>query len=220
MIEKIQSQIEDAQQEAELLKEYAKHLEKASVSNDSEYKYLVLDENMKMWVEIDSYLHNKNNLLPAEIKNNLAKLSKYVEMVTVCRGVDMKEETYKTLANINNQIAEGLLESVNMNMAQQEAYYIAKNGLDLMEAYKNKDNVSLVEALDNNQKMWLMIKTLMSDGKTQLSDEVRNNLIKLADYVSVNTIKLGQNLENIDEKMLNSFVSINKHISEGLIGHQ
>ena len=52
MIEKIQSQIEDAQQEAELLKEYAKHLEKASVSNDSEYKYLVLDENMKLegWI--------------------------------------------------------------------------------------------------------------------------------------------------------------------------
>ena len=216
----IDNQIEDAKKEANLLKEYAKHLEKASASKDDKYKFLILDENMKMWVEIDSYLHNKNNLLPAEIKNNLGKLSKYVEMVTVCRGVDMKEETYKTLANINNQIAEGLLESVNMNMAQQEAYYIAKNGLDLMEAYKNKDNVSLVEALDNNQKMWLMIKTLMSDGKTQLSDEVRNNLIKLADYVSVNTIKLGQNLDNIDEKMLNSFVSINKHISEGLIGHQ
>ena len=60
----------------------------------------------------------------------------------------------------------------------------------------------------------------MKDGKTQLSEEVRNNLVKLADYVSVNTIKLGQNLDNIDEKMLNSFVTINKHISEGLIGHR
>jgi flagellar biosynthesis regulator FlaF len=195
-------------------------LEKASTSKNDGYKLLVLDENMKMWVEIDSYLKNKNNLLPVEIKNNLDKLSKYVEMVTVCRGIDMKEETYKTLANINNQIAEGLLESVNMNIAQQEAYYIAKNGLDLMEAYKNKDNVSFVKALDNNQKMWLMIKTLMKDGKTQLSNEVRDNLVKLADYISVNTIKLGQNLDNIDEKMLNSFVTINKHISEGLIGHR
>ena len=219
MIE-INNQIEDAKREAMLLKEYAQHLEKASTSNNDGYKLLVLDENMKMWVEIDSYLKNKNNLLPVEIKNNLDKLSKYVEMVTVCRGVDMKEETYKTLANINNQIAEGLLESVNMNMAQQEAYYIAKNGLDLIEAYKNKDNASFVEALDNNQKMWLMIKTLMKNGKSELSDEVKNNLVKLADYVSVNTIKLGQNLDNIDEKMLNSFVTINKHISEGLIGHR
>lgn len=219
MIE-INNQIEDAKKEAVLLKEYAQHLEKASSSDDNEYKYLVLDENMKMWVEIDSYLKNKNNLLPTEIKTNLDKLSKYVEMVTVSKGIDMKEETYKTLANINNQIAEGLLESVNMNMAQQEAFYIAKNGLDLVEAYKKKDNDLFVEALDNNQKMWLMIKTLMKNGKSELSDEVKNNLIKLADYVSVNTIKLGQNLNNVDEKMLNSLVSINKHISEGLIGHR
>ena len=165
MIE-INGQIEAAKKEAMLLKEYAHNLEKASVSNDNKYKFLVLDENMKMWVEIDSYLNNKNNLLPKEIKNNLDKLSKYVEMVTVCRGVDMKEETYKTLANINNQIANGLLESVNMNMAQQEAYYIAKNGLDLMDAYKNNNKDMFVKALDNNQKMWLMIKTLMKEGKT------------------------------------------------------
>lgn len=216
----IDNQIEEAKKEATLLKEYAQHLEKASVSNDVRYKSLILDENMKMWVEIDSYLKNKNNLLPVDIKNNLDKLSKYVEMVSVCRGVDMKEETYKTLANINNQIAEGLLESVNINIAQQEAYYIAKNGLDLIEAYKSKNKELLVEVLDNNQKMWLMIKTLMKEGKTHLPEGIRNNLIKLADYVSVNTIKLGQNLDAIDEKLLDSFVTINKHISEGLIGHR
>ena len=135
MIE-IDNQIEDTKKEAMLLKEYAQHLEQASSSDNNEYKYLVLDENMKMWVEIDSYLKNKNNLLPTEIKNNLDKLSKYVEMVTVSRGINMKEETYKTLANINNQIAEGLIESINLSMAQQEAYYIAKNGLDLMDAFK------------------------------------------------------------------------------------
>ena len=184
------NQIENAKKEASLLKEYAQRLENASKSNDVEYKSLILDENMKMWVEIDSYLKNKNNLLPVEIKNNLDKLSKYVEMVTVCRGIDMKEETYKTLANINKQIAEGLMESVNMNIAQQEAYYIAKNGLDLMEAYKNNDKELLANVLDNNQKMWLMIKTLMKEGKTDLPENIRDNLVKLADYISVNTIKI------------------------------
>ena len=49
MIEKIQSQIEDAQQEAELLKEYAKHLEKASNSNDSEYKYDFKDKDISIF---------------------------------------------------------------------------------------------------------------------------------------------------------------------------
>ena len=61
MIEQFSNQIEEAQQEAKLLKEYAKHLENASTSSDNNYKYLVLDENMKMWVEIDSYLKNENN---------------------------------------------------------------------------------------------------------------------------------------------------------------
>lgn len=220
MIKNIQSQLEDARQEANLLKEYAKHLEKASVSEDCDYKYLILDENMKMWVEIDAYLKNKNNLLPQDIKNNLDKLSKYVEAVTVSRGVKMNEETFKSLANINNQIAEGLLESVNTSMAQQEAYYLAKSGLDLSDAFKKKDKELMVRALDNNQKMWIMIKTLMKNSKTQLSEEVKNNLIKLADYVAVNTIKLGKDLDNIDKKMLDSFISINKHISEGLIGHR
>ena len=220
MIEQFNNQIKEAQQEAELLKEYAEHLETASVSSDNNYKFLVLDENMKMWVEIDSYLNNKNNLLPIEIKNNLNKLSKYVEMVTVCKGIDMKEETFKSLANINKQIAEGLLDSVTTTIAQQEAYYLAKSGLDLVEAYKAKDNVKMVEALDNNQRLWIMIKTLMNKGQTKLPVEVRENLVKLADYVAANTIKVGQNLNNIDKKMLDSFVSINKHISEGLIGHR
>ena len=107
-----------------------------------------------------------------------------------------------------------------MNIAQQEAYYIAKNGLDLMEAYKNNDKELLANVLDNNQKMWLMIKTLMKEGKTDLPENIRDNLVKLADYISVNTIKLGQNLDTIDEKILNSFITINKHISEGLIGHR
>ena len=155
-----------------------------------------------------------------EIKNNLDKLSKYVEAVTLNHGVDMGEKTFKSLANINNQIAEGLLDSVNVSIAQQEAYYLAKSGLDLNEAYNKKDHNLIVKALDNNQKMWIMIKTVMKKNKTDLPDNIKNNLIKLADYVAVNTVKMGQDLNNIDKKMLDSFVTINKHISEGLIGHR
>ena len=220
MVENILNQIENAKQEANLLKEYAKHLKSAAVSEDDEYKYLILEENMKMWVEIDSYLKDKNNLLPQDIKNNLDKLSKYVEMVTVCQGVDMNKETFDTLANINNQIADGLIDSVKTSMAHQESYYLAKNGLDLMDAYKKKDSDMMAKALDNNQKMWIMIKVLMQKNRSNLPQDVKNNLMKLSDYVVSNTAKLNENLNNIDKKMLDSFVNINKHISEGLIGHR
>ena len=220
MIDEIRDQIDGATQEAELLQEYAEHLEAAAKSNDSEYKMLVLDENLKIWVAIDSSTKNPKHLLPQEIKTNLAKLSKYVEQVTISKGIDMSSSTYKSLADINRQISEGLMESVTANLAQQEAYYLAKCGLELSEAHKSKDDNQMVAALDNNQRLWVMIKTLMKSKTSRLPEETRNNLIKLADYVAQNTIKLGQDLNNVDNKMLDSFININRQIAEGLLGHR
>jgi flagellar biosynthesis regulator FlaF len=220
MIDEIRDQIDGATQEAELLQEYAEHLEAAAKSNDSEYKMLVLDENLKIWVAIDSSTKNPKHLLPQEIKTNLAKLSKYVEQVTISKGIDMSSSTYKSLADINRQISEGLMESVTANLAQQEAYYLAKCGLELSEAHKSKNDDQMVTALDNNQRLWVMIKTLMKSKTSRLPEETKNNLIKLADYVAQNTIKLGQDLNNIDNKMLDSFININRQIAEGLLGHR
>lgn len=220
MLDEIKNQINGASEEAELLQDFASHLEEAAKSKNDAYKLLVLDENLKMWVAIDASIKNPNNFLPQNIKDNLAKLSKYVEQVTISNGVNMTESYFKSLANINRQISEGLMESVNVSLAQQEAYYLAKCGLDLSEAVKSKNVNLLIEALDNNQRLWVMIKTLMSKGKSKLPDETKNNLIKLADYIAGNTIKIGQDIDNIDTKMLDSFISINRHISEGLLGHQ
>lgn len=220
MKNEILNQLEGAIEEATLLQEYAEHLEVASTSKDNNYKLLVLNDNLNMWVSIDASLKNKTNGLPIQIKDNLSKLSKYVEQVTLSKGVDMGDVYYKSLAEINRQISAGLMESVNNNLAQQEAYYLAKSGLELTQAYRSKDDTKFVQALDNNQKLWIMIKTLMEKGNSKLPQEVKNNLIKLADYISLNTIKLGQDLKNIDKKLLDSFVEINRHIAEGLIGHR
>lgn len=220
MIEDIKTQISGAAEEADLLKEYADYLDNAATSNNDEYKLLVLDDNLNMWVSIEASAKNSSNDMPQQIKDNLLKLSKYVEQVTLSKGVGMSSSYFKSLAEINRQISEGLMESVNSNMAQQEAYYLAKSGLDLTKAYQSKNSQELVEALDNNQQLWVMIKTLMTKGKTKLPQETRDNLIKLADYVSSNTIKIGQNLDNVDAKLFDSLVSINRHIAEGLIGHR
>lgn len=220
MLDEIKNQIDGANQEAELLREYADSLENAAKSKSDNYKLLVLDENLKMWVAIEASMKSPKNLMPQEIKDNLTKLSKYVEQITISKGVNMTENYYKSLAEINRQISEGLMESVNTNLAQQEAYFLAKCGLDLSEAYKAKDDAWFVEALDNNQRLWVMIKTLMSSNKNKMPQETKNNLIKLADYVATNTIKLGQNLDNIDQKILDSFININRQISEGLLGNR
>lgn len=219
MLSEIQDEIDNARQEAELLREYADFLDSAAKSEDSRYKLLVLDENLKMWVSIEASMKNSKNMLPQEIKNNLTKLSKYVEQVTISKGVDMTDNYYKSLADINRQISEGLMESVNANLAQQEAYHLARCGLDLSEASKTGDKTQLVQALDSNQRLWVLIKTLMQGQKSRLPQETKDNLTKLADYVAKNTIKLGQCLDNIDQKMLGSFININRQIAEGLLGH-
>ena len=220
MLDEIKNQIDGANQEAELLREYADSLENEKKKKSDNYKLLVLDENLKMWVAIEASMKSPKNLMPQEIKDNLTKLSKYVEQITISKGVNMTENYYKSLAEINRQISEGLMESVNTNLAQQEAYFLAKCGLDLSEAYKAKEDAWFVEALDNNQRLWVMIKTLMSSNKNKMPQETKNNLIKLADYVATNTIKLGQNLDNIDQKILDSFININRQISEGLLGNR
>ena len=220
MLDNIKEQIDGAREEAELLREYADSLESAANSENDHYKLLVLDENLKMWVAIETEMRSKDNLMPQQIKDNLTKLSKYVEQVTISKGVDMTDNYYRSLAEINRQISEGLMESVNTNLAQQEAYFLARSGLDLGEAYKSNDKNWFVEALDNNQRLWIMIKTLMTKNKTRLPQNIKENLVKLADYVAANTIKLGQNLDNIDEKLLDSFININRQISEGLLGRR
>ena len=220
MLDNIKEQIDGAREEAELLREYADSLESAANSENDHYKLLVLDENLKMWVAIETEMRSKDNLMPQQIKDNLTKLSKYVEQVTISKGVDMTDNYYRSLAEMNRQISEGLMESVNTNLAQQEAYFLARSGLDLGEAYKSNDKNWFVEALDNNQRLWIMIKTLMTKNKTRLPQNIKENLVKLADYVAANTIKLGQNLDNIDEKLLDSFININRQISEGLLGRR
>ncbi|MCQ2741644.1 MAG: hypothetical protein MJ210_06000, partial [Alphaproteobacteria bacterium] len=54
----------------------------------------------------------------------------------------------------------------------------------------------------------------------QIDEQTKDNLVKLADYVAKNTIVLGQNLNQINEKLLDSFININRQIAEGLLGHQ
>ena len=220
MTNDIETQISGAAEEANLLQEYAEYLDAAATSNSNDYKVLVLDDNMKMWVSIGASTKDKNNTMPQQIKDNLYRLSQYVEQVTLSKGVNMTSSYFKSLADIDRQISQGLMESVNTNMAQQEAYYLAKSGLELAQAFKSKDEMKMVSALDANQQLWVMIKTLMKKGKTKLPQETRDNLIKLADYVAANTIKLGQSLNKVDDKLLNSLVDINRNIAEGLIGHR
>lgn len=211
------NQIKTAEDEAAVLMNYAMSLTKVADSDDDILKLTVLDENMKLWVGIETSLKSAKNLLPEGIKKNLLSLSKYVERLTLSKGVHMTKNDYSNLININMQISEGLLEAVKNSMAREEAFSLLKCAVDLSNAKENKDSKEMVTALDNNMKLWVYIKTMVENKDSTVPADIRNNLVKLADYVSTKTIDLGKNVNNMNDKTLESLIMTNLQISEGLI---
>ena len=196
---------------------HAMELSRAAVSNDDLEKVSALDSNLKLWVEIETSLKSAKNLLPEDIKNNIIKLSKFVERLTLSKGAKMTKSDFDCLININMQISEGLLEAVKNNLATEEAFSLLKCAIDLSMARENGDAKELVSALDNNLKLWVYIKTLASKEENPLPKDTKSNLIKLADYVSSKTLELGKNVEDINNKALDTMIMTNLQISEGLM---
>ncbi len=214
------NQIKDAETEATILMNYAMALANASLSDNENVKLAALDNNLKLWVEIETSLKSAKNLLPQDIKTSLMKLSKYVERLTLSKGVKMTKADFDSLVNINMQISEGLLEAVKNSLAKEEAFSLLKCAVDLSSARESNNLDQLVTALDNNLKLWVYIKTLASSKDTVLPNDTKNNLVKLADYVSSKTLEMGKNIENINDKTLDSMIMTNLQISEGLISNQ
>lgn len=67
-----------------------------------------LEANLELWVAIRTLVSAPGNLLPAGIRDNLIRLSRFVAGTTCNDGVAISEHRLNTLININLQIAEGL----------------------------------------------------------------------------------------------------------------
>lgn len=211
------NQVKDAENEATILLNYAMALSKAATSDNKKEVVAALDDNLKLWVEIETSLKSAKNLLPEDIKTNLLKLSQFVARMTLSKGGNMNKSDFDCLININMQISEGLLEAVKNNMAKEEAFSLLKCAIDLSSARENNNSQELVTALDNNLKLWVYIKTVASSAESELPKETKSNLIKLADYVSSKTIEVGKDINNLNDKALDSMIMTNLQISEGLM---
>lgn len=209
-----------AEQEATVLLEKGLALSQAMASGNESELIVALDENLKLWVEIETALKNAKSFLPTDIKNNLLKLSKFVERLTLSKGIKLSSSDAACLVNINMQICEGLLESVHNTLAKEEAFSLLKCAIDLSNARENQNTSELVTALDNNLKLWIYIKTLVDKEESSLPQETRTNLVKLADYVSAKTMEVGKDINNINEKAIESMIMTNLQISEGLMSHE
>ncbi|MBR1604957.1 MAG: hypothetical protein IJ660_02485 [Alphaproteobacteria bacterium] len=209
-----------AEEEANTLLEKAMLLSEAHSQGDNSALISALDENLQLWVEIETSLHNAKNFLPNNIKENLMKLSKFVERLTLSKGVGVTKADVECLVNINMQICRGLLESVHHTMAEEEAFSLLKCAIDLSNARESKNEAELVTALDNNMNLWVYIKTLANAKNSILPEETRGNLVKLADYVSAKTLEVGKDMNNVNAKAIDSMIMTNLQISEGLMSFE
>ena len=209
-----------AEQEASVLLEKGLALSQAASKGDDMELITALDANLKLWVAIETSLKNAKSFLPDDIKDNLLKLSKFVERMTLSKGIKVSKSDVSCLVNINVQICKGLLEAVHQNLAREEAFSLLKCAVDLSNAKENQNIPELVTALDNNMKLWVYIKTLADKKENILPQNTRNNLIKLADYVSSKTLAVGQNMDSISEQAIDSMIMTNLQISEGLMSKE
>ena len=70
-----------------------------------------LDQNVELWVGIQTVLCAETCSLSTAVRSNLSKLGDFVIGTTVHHGSAMGERLMDTLININLQVSEGLLET-------------------------------------------------------------------------------------------------------------
>lgn len=94
-----------------------------------------------------------------------------------------------------------VLERVNMRLKAADADSIS--GLSLLH-----------EALRLNRSVWVTFATDLASPTNECPDELKASMISLAAYIERNTIAAVR-----DQTIIDSFVSINQSIIDGLAGH-
>lgn len=73
--------------------------------------------NQKLWTMFQAALVGDDNPLPVQLKDTLKGLSVYVDRRTLRALAEHKPELLNVLININKEIAAGLMESYNKDIA-------------------------------------------------------------------------------------------------------
>jgi flagellar protein FlaF len=102
------------------------------------------------------------------------------------------------------------------NPARTEAWALLESAR-LIEGAKAQGSTELLEALRRNWRLWTIFQASLVDAECTLPNEVRGNLLGLANFIDRHTAKL---LGNPDPKDVDVLVNINRQIGEGLLEGQ
>jgi len=110
-----------------------------------------------------------------------------------------------------------LLEATNvdgLSLTEQDAFSMSQAAVLLDQARAQGDMKALAAALDHNLELWVGLRTLVSRPEVRVSQNVQENLTKLANYVADATMSHGV---EIPEKTLDTLINIDLQVSEGLL---
>lgn len=103
----------------------------------------------------------------------------------------------------------------DLSVVERQAFNLAQSGIQLDQArLEGSDEGTLAQALEHNLQVWIDIGTLIKSPESQLTENVRDNILKLQDFIADTTMKHGV---SIPESTLNTLININLQISEGLL---
>lgn len=110
-------------------------------------------------------------------------------------------------------MAEANFDELSEN--EKDAFGLAKAAVALDQAReKGLSSSEMTNALNHNLELWVAIRTFVSKDGNNVPDEVRDNLLKLGQYVAELTFK---SADGINDQEVSSLININFQISEGLL---
>jgi flagellar biosynthesis regulator FlaF len=104
--------------------------------------------------------------------------------------------------------------SRDLTVYEEDALALASAALEIAAAFEAKDDKRLAAALNHNLQLWVGIRTLVSRPTSPLPSGVKDNLIRLSNFVARKTFDM-QNGANA--KVINALTNTNLQISEGLL---
>lgn len=103
----------------------------------------------------------------------------------------------------------------DLTVVEQQAFNLAQAAIQLDQTRIGETNPGrLAQALEHNLQVWVEIGTLVKSPESRLNENVRDNILKLRDFISDMTMKHGI---DIPDSTLNTLININFQISEGLL---
>jgi flagellar biosynthesis regulator FlaF len=102
-----------------------------------------------------------------------------------------------------------------LSIQEKDAFGLSRAAFALDKAKENKDDpAALTNALNHNLELWVAIRTFVSKDENKVPSDVKENLLKLGQYVAEITFKSADGVKDQD---ISSLININLQISEGLL---